>query len=345
MVKPLSVLPAGLAAALVFAAPAFAADKVRLVNSTKGVFESEHPFAAQEAGIFKKYGLDVSIVHGAGGAAALEAVLDGRRDVVWGAGVLTVMSAYAKGKPVRILGSNIRGVADLYWYVKSQSPIKRFRDLTPLDELTYSRPGSNTNLAAIYIKQALGLRGRLVAVGGPSSSRAQVMSGQAATGWSVFPFGKDLLRQKKIRIIGTGASAAGLKGVTIRVVAVNAGWLDKNRPVAGRLMRALAEGRHRTYTSDAQLQAYAKRWNLNFDDIKNTGEDVKLEYATFLPVGGLDLINRIAHANKKIKKRLTEAQLHELVHPLGDRPDLGYAAASPVRDGRKPSKSRKTAKK
>ena len=280
-------------AGAVIAAPALAADKVRLVNSTKVVFETEHPYAAQEAGIFKKYGLDVSIIHGSGGAASLQAILTGSQDIVWGNGVLGVLSAYSRGAPVRILGSNIRGVSDLYWYVKSDSTIKKFSDLKAGQEFAYSRPGSTTNLATIFIKKALGLKAKLVSVGGPSGSRTQLMSGQVATGWSVFPLGKDLLSAKKIRIIGTGAAAAGLNGVTIRVVAVNARWLDKNRNIARRMMSALAEGRYRTYTSDTQLKAYAKRWKLNFEDIKNSGEDVKLENATFLPVARLDVLQPV----------------------------------------------------
>ena len=76
-------------------------------------------------------------------------------------------------------------------------------------------------------------------MGGPSGSRTQLMSGQVATGWSVFPLNKNLLREKKIRIIGTGKQAAGLNGVTIRVIAANVNWLEKNRGAARRMMAAL----------------------------------------------------------------------------------------------------------
>jgi NitT/TauT family transport system substrate-binding protein len=307
-------------AASMVCAPALAADKVRLVNSTKVVFETEHPYAAKEAGIFKKYGLDVSVIHGSGGAASLQAVLTGSQDVVWGNGVLGVLSAYSRGAPVRILGSNIRGVGDLYWYVKTNSAIKKFTDLKEGQEFAYSRPGSTTNLATIYIKKALGLKAKLVSVGGPSGSRTQLMSGQVATGWSVFPLGKGLLRENKIRIIGTGSAAEGLNGVTIRVIAANSRWLDKNRNIARRLMNALEEGRYRTYTSDAQMKAYAKRWKLNFDDVKDSSKDVPLVNSTFLPVARLDVINQIALENKKLKKLLTAKQLHELVHPMGNKP-------------------------
>ena len=317
ILKSLVIAAAGTA---VLAAPAIAADKVRLVNSTKVVFETEHPYTALEEGIFKKHNLDVSVIHGSGGAASLQAVLTGSQDIVWGNGVLGVLSAYAKGAPVRILGSNIRGVPDLYWYVKSDSPIKSFKDLKAGHEFAYSRPGSTTNLAALYIKEALNIPAKLTSVGGPSGSRTQLMSGQVATGWSVYPLNKNLLREGKIRIIGTGKEAAGLVGVTIRVIAANANWLDKNRDVAKRMMMAFKEAHDMTYKSEKRLQTYAKRWKLNYEDVKSAPQDTPYEVTTILPVAGLDKINQIALENKKIKKLLTAAQLKELVHPMGDKP-------------------------
>ncbi len=85
-------------------------------------------------------------------------------------------------------------------------------------------------------------------------------------------------------------------------------------------MNALVEGQYRSYTSDAQLKAYAQRWKFNFKDVENIGQNVKLINATFLPVARLDVINRIAVANKKIDKLLTAKQLKELVHPMGNKP-------------------------
>ena len=305
----------------VLAAPAFAADKIRMVNSTKVVFETEHPYSALENGFFKKQNLDVSIIHGSGGAASLQAVITGSQDVVYGNGVLGVLTAYAKGAPIRALGSNIRGVPDLYWYVKTDSPIKSFKDLKKGMEFAYSRPGSTTNLAALYIKNALKLEAKLVSVGGPSGSRTQLMSGQVATGWSVYPLNKGLIREGKIRVIGTGKEAAGLVGVTIRVIAANVNWLNKNRDAAKRMMVALQEGQKRTYNSMDQLKSYAKRWKLNFEDVKSAPMDTPYAVSTLLPVAGLDKINKIALETKKIKKLLTAAQLKEFVHPMGDKPN------------------------
>ena len=320
MSKTLKTIAIAAAGVAVLSAPSFAADKVRLVNSTKVVFETEHPYTGLEEGIFKKHNLDVSVIHGSGGAASLQAVITGSQDVVWGNGVLGVVSAYAKGAPVRILGSNIRGVQDLYWYVKPESPIKSFKDLDGGKVMAYSRPGSTTDLAARFIASALKIEPKFVSVGGPSGSRTQLMSGQVETGWSVYPLNKDLLREGKIRIIGTGKEATGLNGITIRVIAANLNWLNKNRDVAKRLMTAFDESLKMTYNSQKRLQTYAKRWNLNFEDVKSATEDTPLEVATILPVAGLDKINQIALDNKKIRELLTAEQLKELVHPMGNKP-------------------------
>ncbi len=320
MSKALKTMIFAAAGVAVAASSAFAMDKIRMVNSTKVVFETEHPYTGIEEGIFKKNGLDVSLIHGSGGAASLQAVLTGSQDVVFGNGVLGVLAAYAKGAPVRILGNNIRGVPDLYWYVKSDSPIKSFKDLDGGKVMAYSRPGSTTDLAARFIADALGIKPKFVSVGGPSGSRTQLMSGQVESGWSVYPLNKNLIREGKIRVIGTGKEAKGLVGVTIRVIAANSNWLDKNRDVAKRMMKAFEESIKTTYNSEKRLKAYAKRWKLNYEDVKTAPQDTPYDVVTLLPVAGLDKINEIALKNKKIKKLLTAAQLKELVHPMGNKP-------------------------
>ena len=315
-----TLLAAGAAAAALASAQAGAADKVRFINSTKVVFEMEHAYSAKENGVFDRMGLDVSIIHGSGGAATLQTIITGSQDMAFGVGVLSVIAAYAKGAPVRILGSTKRGTGELYWYVKPESPLKSFQDLKGGKDLVYSRPGSTTHLTVLYLKDALKLDAKLVSVGGPSGSRTQLMSGQVATGWSVFPLNGGLLRENKIRIIGTGKEAAGLNGVTLRVVAANSDWLEKNRGVAQRMMAGLVEGKYISYSSEKQQRAYAERWKIDYQDVTRSAEFVPPIEATFLPIGKLDQLNEMAVKFKRIDTPLTAAQLHELVHPMGNEP-------------------------
>ncbi len=317
ILNAITIAMSGLAVA---ASPAFAVDKVKLINSTKVVFEMEHAYAARDNGVFKKNGLDVSIIHGSGGSATLQTIITASQDVAFGVGVLSVISAYSKGAPVRILGSTKRGVGDIYWYVKSDSKIKSFKDLNGGKDLVYSRPGSSTHLATLFLKDALNLSSKLVSVGGPSGSRTQLMSGQVDSGWSVYPLNAGLINSGKIRVIGSGAEAAGLNGTTIRVVAANSNWLDKNRGVAKRLMRAMYIGQAISYTSEKQQRAYAKRWKLKYENNKEMDKYVPLAEATYKPIGNLDQLNRLALKFKRTKKLLTAAQLKELVHLDGFKP-------------------------
>ena len=317
LLRPVIIAAVGIAVA---SPSAFAADKVRLILSTKVVFEMEHGYSAKENGVFDRYGLDVSMIHGSGGAATLQTIITGSQDIAFGVGFLSVIGAYSKGAPVRVLGSTKRGAGDLYWYVKTDSPIKRLSDLGDNDGLAYSRPGSTTHLATLFLKDTLNLKAKLVSTGGPSGSRTQLMSGQVATGWSVFPLNANLLRENQIRIVGVGSDATDLEGLTIRVIAANSNWLDKNRDVARRMMAALSEGQQISYYSDKQLRAYSKRWKLNYQDVKESAKYIPLKEATFLPIGKMDMVNELALRFKRIKKLLTGEQLHELVHPLGNKP-------------------------
>ena len=86
-------------------------------------------------------------------------------------------------------------------------------------------------------------------------------------------------------------------------------------------MQALVEGQYRSYTNQFQLRAYAKRWNFNYKDVETIGQAVPLADSTLLPVAGLDVINQIAAENNMIERPLTAGQLHELVHPMGNKPN------------------------
>ena len=55
-------------------------------------------------------------------------MISGSVDIGIAAGVMGVLSAYSKGAPVRVIGAETTGANDLYWYVKTDSPIKSLKD-------------------------------------------------------------------------------------------------------------------------------------------------------------------------------------------------------------------------
>src|ERR671921_28470 len=109
--------------------------------------------------------------------------------------------------PVRILGAETTGAGDLFWYVRSDSPIKSLKD-TEGKTIAYSTNGSSTHgIVMAYMKQ-YELKAKPLATGGPPGTLTQVMSGQIDVGWAAPPFGLDQLDKKDIRIIATGNDAA-----------------------------------------------------------------------------------------------------------------------------------------
>ncbi len=64
-------------------------------------------------------------------------MISGSVDIGVAAGIMGVLGAFSKGAPVRIIGAETTGAADLYWYVKADSPIKTLKD-TDGKTLAYS---------------------------------------------------------------------------------------------------------------------------------------------------------------------------------------------------------------
>src|SRR5512143_2249112 len=195
-----------LAAVLLFgaAAGASAEDKVKLAVGQRGNWDTSISEVGQRAGIFKKHGLELEIVYTNGAGETQQAVISGSVDVGIAAGVMGVLSAYAKGAPVRVIGAETTGAQDLYWYVKSDSPIKTLKD-TEGRTIAYSTNGSSTHgIVNAFMKQ-YDLKAKPTATGGPAPTLTQVMSGQIDVGWSAPPFGLQQIAQNKIRIVARGS--------------------------------------------------------------------------------------------------------------------------------------------
>ena len=299
--------------------PALAKDKVRAVDSTRMPFEHFALHQAKEEGFFDKADLDVSIIFGQGGADTLQALVTGSQEVATGVGVLSVIGAYAKGAPVVILGNMKRGAGELFWYVPAASPIKSFKDLNGGKVLVYSAAGSTTSLAANTLIKEMGLNVKLVAVGGMAPSRTQVMSGQVDTGWATFPVGVDSVRKGETRVIGYGSEAKALQGTTMRVIAANADWVKKNRPVVERFLRAFWQGQEFNYKGgEKALERYAKTWDVNIDDAREGPKYVKYEDVTLAPIGNLALLLKLAKEYEFLKEDMTPDQAKGLVDLVYD---------------------------
>jgi NitT/TauT family transport system substrate-binding protein len=299
-----------LAAALL---PASAQDSLKLAVGQRGNWDTSIAEVGQRGGIFRKHGLTLDILYTQGGGETQQAVIAGSVDIGVAAGVMGVFSAYAKGAPVRILGAETTGGADLFWYVRADSPIASLKE-TAGRSIAYSTNGSSTHgIVTAFMKQ-YELKAKPIATGGPPATLTQVMSGQIDVGWSAPPFGLDQLDQQQIRIIATGNDADVFRGQTVRLVITSASVLQARRDALERFMAGYRETIEWMYAGDEALKTYADWLGITVDKARRTRDGFFPKQALNPDrIVGLDVIVGDAVALKYTPARLGGRQLDELV--------------------------------
>ena len=148
---------AGLLAAAATTSSVLAQDTLRLAVGQRGLWDTAISDVGQRAGIFKKHGLKLELLYTQGAGETQQAVISGSVEIGVGVGIMGVLSAYSKGAPVRIIGAEITGAGDLFWYVKADSLIKTIRTstarLSPIRPTaprpTASSPPSSSNTGSL----------------------------------------------------------------------------------------------------------------------------------------------------------------------------------------------------
>ena len=293
---------------------AHAQDALKIAAGQRGNWDTSICEVGQRAGIFKKHGLSLEILWTQGSGETQQAVISGSVDIGVAVGIMGALSSFSKGAPVRIIGAETTGAADLYWYVPANSPIKSLRD-TEGKTIAYSTNGSSTHgIVTAFMKQ-YDLKAKPTATGGPAPTLTQVMSGQVDVGWSAPPFGLQQLDEGKIRIVASGNDAAVFKGQTVRLLITTAQTLQTKKAAIDRFMKAYRETIDWMYSNDpAALKTYADFVGISIEMAKRTRDD-------FFPrpsidpdrIVGLDAIVPDAVALKFTAAPLTKEQLAELI--------------------------------
>src|SRR5258707_4966466 len=127
---------------------AIAQDQLKLAVGARGVGETFVPELGQNAGIFKKHGLALDIFYTQGGGETIQVVISNAAHIGVAIGFLGTIGAYAKGAPVRVIGSTFTGGQQLFWYVRADSPIKTLKEAAG-KTLAHSANGSSTPTAGL----------------------------------------------------------------------------------------------------------------------------------------------------------------------------------------------------
>jgi NitT/TauT family transport system substrate-binding protein len=294
-------------------APASAEDTLRLAVGQRGLWDTSVAELGQRGGIFKKHGLALDILYTQGAAETQQAVISASVDIGVSPGAPGVFGAFAKGAPLRIIGSEIIGGGDLFWYVRADSPIRALRD-TDDRTIAYSTNGSASHTIVMTFISQYGLKARPVATGGPPATLTQVMSGQIDVGWAGPPFGLDLVDQGRVRIIATGNDAVALRNQTGRVSIANTAVLQSRQPAVDRFMRAYRETVDWMYADSAVFRHYADFMGIGEPTMRRA-RDQFYPKAVLDPdvIFGIDAINAEAVRLRYMAAPLTREQLAELI--------------------------------
>jgi ABC-type nitrate/sulfonate/bicarbonate transport system substrate-binding protein len=301
-----------IAMAVATGSDAGAEDTLRVAIPQRGAWDAGVVELGQRGGIFKKHGLNLEILYVQAGPESIQAVIGGSMDIATASGVSAAVGTFAKGAPIRIIGSEMIGSPDLYWYVPAASPIQKVEDFNG-KTVAYSLTGSSSHAGLLALIAQYKLTAKPTSTGNITATITQTMTGQVDVGFGAAPFGLDLAEDGKIRIIATGNDVVSLRSRTVRVNLTSVSNLQNRRDAIVRFNRAYQETVDWMYSDPAALKHYGEYSSLP--------EKIVLRVRNLIPkasmatdrVEGVDQIMADAVAGKFIPAPLTAEQLKELI--------------------------------
>jgi len=291
---------------------AWSQETLKVAIPQRGAWDAGVAELGQRGGIFKKHGLDLEILYVQAGPESIQAVIGGSMDIATVAGVSAAVGTFAKGAPIRIIGSEMIGAPDLYWYVPASSPIKKIDDFNG-KTVAFSLTGSSSHAGLLALIAQYKLTAIPTSTGTIAATITQTMTGQVDVGFGAAPFGLDLAEDGKIRIIATGNDVASLRSRTVRVNLTNVNTLQKRRDTIVRFNRAYQETVAWMYSDPAALKHYGEYSNLPEKIVLRVRELIPQGSMATDRVEGIEQIMADAVAGKFIPAPLTSDQLKELL--------------------------------
>lgn len=276
-------------------------EKLKVAISQRGFWDSSFVDFATREGFFKEANIEVEPFYTDGGAATLDAVMSGSVDIGLSNGLLGVIGRYVKGAPIRVVGAQMTGASEAFWYARTESGLKSLKDAGG-KSVAFSSPGSSTNLMILALLKQSGVAAKPIATGGAPATLTQVMTQQIDIGWSVPPFGLAQIEEGKIVIIARGSDVADFAQQTLRVNLVREETLKDKREVLTRFMKIYAQAIDWAYRDDKSLAHYAANNRITPQIAARTREFYPKEALQVGEIKGLDLTLRDALAAKYIAK-------------------------------------------
>jgi NitT/TauT family transport system substrate-binding protein len=253
-----------LLATILLLAPASvsAADKINMLYTAR-VMSQAYPWFAQEAGLFKKYNLDVPLVFVTPGAPAVAAILSGDSEVaVIGAASITRPFVQGNKDPV-IIG----GIKSLLTHSIIAKPDIKSPEQLKGKRIGVSRIGSNPHYFAVQALRHYGIDSREVSYiqtgGAPETLAALVAQGIDAAVLTVPTDAQALKLGYHYVIYGPDLKIA----YAATTFTTRRSIIAKRGPVIGRYMRAMAEAAKIMHTDKEYMYRVMGKY-LRVDDRK-----------------------------------------------------------------------------
>src|SRR5213083_382630 len=291
---------------------AWSQETLKVAIPQRGAWDAGVAELGQRGSIFKKHGLNLEVLYVQAGPESIQAVIGGSMDIATAAGVSAAVGTFAKGAPIRIIGSEMIGAPDLYWYAPASSPIKKIDDFKG-KTVAFSLTGSSSHAGLLALIAQYKLTAIPTSTGTIAATITQTMTGQVDVGFGAAPFGLDLAEDGKIRIIVTGNDVASLRSRTVRVNLTNLNTLQKRRDTIVRFNRAYQETVAWMYSDPAALKHYGEYSNLPEKIVLRVRELIPKESMATDRVEGIEQIMADAVAGKFIPAALTGDQIKELL--------------------------------
>src|SRR5882762_10791779 len=253
----LSTVVAALALVVAAGRGAWSQETLKVAIPQRGAWDAGVAELGQRGGIFKRHGLSLEILYVQAGPESIQAVIGGSMDIAAASGVSAAVGTFAKGAPIRIIGSEMIGSPDLYWYVPASSPIRTVEDFNG-KTVAYSLTGSSSHAGLLALIAQYKLTAKPTSTGNITATITQTMTGQVDVGFGAAPFGLDLAEDGKIRIIITGNDVASLRTRSVRVNLTSVNNLQTRGEAIARFNRAYQETVAWMYSDPAALKHYGE---------------------------------------------------------------------------------------
>jgi NitT/TauT family transport system substrate-binding protein len=304
-----------LAAVAVFGASlgaASAQETLKVAVPQRGAWDAGIAELGRRGGIFKRHGLDLEILYTQAGPESIQALIAGSVDIATASGVSAAVGTFAKGAPIRIIGSEVIGSPDLYWYVPANSPIRKVEDFND-KTVAYSLTGSSSHAGLLALIAHYKLTAKPTSTGSITSTLTQTMTAQVDVGFSAIPFFLDKVEEGQIRIIATGNDVPALKTRTGRVNITNVPTLQNRKDALVRFHRGYKETIDWLYSDPAAIKIFSEYSGLPEKVAQRVPQMFPKD--TLVPdrVVGIDQIMAEAVQNKFMTAPLTPQQIAELI--------------------------------